>query len=467
MSRKYDLVVIGAGPAGMSAAIEACAAGLKTIVIDENGEPGGQIYRSIVTNSDGESEVSALLGKEYSAGAALAKEFLESDCEYRSGLCVWRVDADGTVACSDGSEASILQGRHVLVVTGAIERPVPVPGWTLPGVMTAGAAQVLIKSSGVIPSGPVVLAGSGPLLLLVADQLISAGAHVSTVVETTTKGDYLRASAKIPRALRCMEYLAKGLRMRRNIKKAGGRIVSEARNLSVIGEKNVRAIGFSVGGRSEEVEAQTVLIHQGVVPNVQVSRQLGCRHSWNETQRYWQPETTDWGRSSIESVYIAGDSAGIIGARASEAAGCIAALDIAHQQNRITRAERDQRARTWNRKRNHHLAIRPFLDSLFMPPSEILDPPDDATIVCRCEEVTAGNIREAVSLGCLGPNQLKAYTRCGMGPCQGRMCGLVVGEVISSASKLTVPEVGYYRIRPPIKPVSLVELAAAAADCGE
>lgn len=458
--KEYDLVIVGAGPAGMAAAVEADTLGLSVAVVDEAPGPGGQIYRAIETVSKDRRDLLSLLGAEYEAGARLAHAFRKTGCDYRVQTTVWRVDSDGRLACSDGVVASTLKGTHVLVAAGAFERSCAIPGWTLPGVMTAGAAQVLLKGDGCIPDGPIAIAGSGPLLLLVSSQLIAAGADVKVVLETTKASDYLRALPHVPRALRAAEYLIKGLKLRRAIRRADVPLVSEVHSLNILGDDHVRKLTYRVGSSARELSVQTVLLHEGITPNVQITRELECEHTWMERDRYWRPVTNEWGASSHETIYVAGDCGGIVGARASEAAGHLAALDIAYGQQRIAKAERDKRAARWRRDLARHLAIRPFLNALFPPPAEVLDPPDDATTVCRCEEVTAGEIRAAVALGCCGPNQLKAYTRCGMGPCQGRMCGLNVGEIIAAKLGSTMPEVGYYRIRPPIKPVTLNELAA-------
>ena len=146
-------------------------------------------------------------------------------------------------------------------------------------------------------------------------------------------------------------------------------------------------------------------------------------------------------------------------AAVAAAAGQLAGLDAAHRLGKIDELDRDVKAGPLLRERNRIAGVRPLLDHLFQPTEDILRPADE-TLVCRCEEVTAGDIRECVAEGATGPNQLKAYTRCGMGPCQGRMCGLTVAEVIADARDKPVEEIGYYRLRPPIKPVTLGELAA-------
>jgi bacterioferritin-associated ferredoxin len=248
--------------------------------------------------------------------------------------------------------------------------------------------------------------------------------------------------------------------LRAQIKRARVPIHSGARDLAAHGTDRVEGLSFRCGGAARDVAADTVLLHNGVVPNVQITRQLDCTHQWDPLQRYWRPVVDEWGRTSVARVSVAGDGAGIFGAPAAETAGRLTVLNVAVLLGAIPVERRDSLAAPLRQERAHHLAVRPMLDHLFRPHREILAPPDDATLVCRCEEITAGAIRESVALGCLGPNQLKAFTRCGMGPCQGRMCGLTTAEVIAEARGVSPAEVGYFRIRPPIKPLTLGELAA-------
>lgn len=460
MTEEYDLVVIGAGPAGMAGAVTASECGLSVLVLDEQPEPGGQIYRAVARNAAHEGERIDLLGPDYAKGAPLARAFAECDAVRQPNAEVWRVDPDGHVTFTVGGQARQARGRRLLLATGAMERPVPIPGWTLPGVMGAGGAQVLLKSAGLVPEGRVVLAGSGPLLLLVAQQFIDAGASVAAVLETVRFADYLAAAAHFLGALRAPEYLRKGMAMRKRIKAAGVPVESAASGLAAEGTEALARVRYRKDGRDRTIDADILLLHEGVVPNVQITRQLDCAHRWVEPQRYWAPETDDWGNSSVEGVLVAGDGGGIAGADAAEAAGRLVALEAAHQLEKLTEGERDAYAGPWRRALRRHRAVRPLLDTLYRPKGERLVPEDNATVVCRCEEVTAGMIREGVALGATGPNQLKSYMRCGMGPCQGRMCGLAVSEIIASARGVPVTDIGYYRIRPPIKPVTLGELAA-------
>ena len=205
--------------------------------------------------------------------------------------------------------------------------------------------------------------------------------------------------------------------------------------------------------------ATFLLLHHGVVPNTQMSRLLRVEHVWDAHQLAWHPQVDDWGQTSLPGFRIAGDGASIAGALAAQAGGTIAALGAAHALDRLTDGERDARALPARRALAQQLRIRPFLDALYRPPQWI-DTPSDDTIVCRCEEVTAGQVREMARLGRQGPNQTKFFSRCGMGPCQGRMCGLVVTQILAAELHQPPQQIGAYRIRSPLRPIPLASLAA-------
>jgi NADPH-dependent 2,4-dienoyl-CoA reductase/sulfur reductase-like enzyme len=312
-----------------------------------------------------------------------------------------------------------------------------------------------------VPEQPVVLAGSGPLLLLLAWQYLQAGARIAALLDTTPRANYLGALRYLPPALGACGTLVKGLGLLNDIRRAGVTVVRGVEAIRALGEHRLEAIEYRRGGRKAIIDSELLMLHQGVVPNVQISRALGCQHLWDDQQLCWRPRIDRWGFTDIDGIAIAGDGAGIGGAMVAECQGRLTALEAARRQDRLSVAERDHAASLDLRTQHSHRRIRPFLDALYRPADAFRRPPDE-TIVCRCEEVTAGQIREMVVLGCTGPNQTKSFTRCGMGPCQGRMCGLTVSELIADARGVATSEVGYYRIRPPIKPITLGELAASA-----
>lgn len=453
-----DLIVVGAGPAGLAAATVAAEAGLAVTLLDEQATPGGQIYRSV-----GRSDAArlAVLGPDYAAGRALLDGLAAPKLDHRAGATVWEVTRDRRVFFSQDGSGQALQARQVILCTGALERPMPFPGWTLPGVMTAGAAQILLKASGLLPATPPVLAGSGPLLYLLAVQLLRAEHPVAALVETTPTGNRRAALKHLPAALRAPGILRKGLALLAELRRHGVPHIKQAQALRAEGREHLESLTFTVAGVQQTFPCRALLIHNGVVPNLQMTRSLGLEHDWDGLQRCWRPRLDDWGGTTLDGIAVAGDGAGIAGAEAAVSAGRLAGLQAAACLGAITETERDRRAAPERRRLAGHRRPRPFLDALYAPARAFLVP-DDETLVCRCEEVTAGAIRDYVKLGCLGPNQTKAFGRPGMGPCQGRFCGLTVSEVIADARGLPVETVGSYRVRTPIKPVTLGELAAAA-----
>ncbi len=452
---RRDLVVIGAGPAGMAAAAKAADLGLSVTVLDEQPRPGGQIYRDVDRSAPVRG---GILGKDYAYGASLTAGLCHAAIDHVSGAVVWAIE-DGfrIFYTKDGRGAQITADR-VLLATGALERPMPLPGWTLPGVMTAGAGQILLKQSGMVAKDA-VLVGSGALLYLIAAQMVRAGTPPAALVETQTRADLIGALRHLGGALRGWRYLLKGTGLLAEIIRARVPRYTGATGIAIEGENRAQAVTFTKGGRPQRIQCQTVFLHHGVVPDTQAARSLGVTHSWNAGQRCFVPTADEWGQCDVPGIFVAGDGAGIGGAQAAELAGRLAVLKLAEDLDRLSVAERDRQARSLRAALNRELAARPFLDAAY-PPFAEASAPADSTVICRCEEVTAGDIRGYARLGCLGPNQAKAFGRAGMGPCQGRYCGLTVTALLAEANRQTPDATGYYRIRPPLKPVTLGELAA-------
>jgi len=462
MIRSSEVAIIGSGPAGLSAAKYLTDNGVSTCIIDEQPEAGGQIYRSL-----GRAELSLvkIMGEDYAAGRSLF-DVLESDkLNIVNEASVWDVTDQRRIYYSQRGRAATLDANCIILATGAMERPMPFPGWHLPGVMTAGAGQILLKTASMLPAQPLVLAGAGPLLLLLANQYLRAGHHIDAIIETAASGHRLKALKHVVGALAKPDYLRKGLAMIRELKRHGVRYVKAATDLKALGDEAIEAVHYRSGSGSQEIACRTLLVHMGVVPNIQLTRLMGIAHRFDSLQRCWMPEVNDYGATSIDRVYVAGDGAAINGAEAAALSGqlvarqAMEALGAPSAMNRsVSDAETDRL-----KKLNRHRRFRPFIDRLYAPSAEFLNPGDE-TIVCRCEEINAASIREYVKLGCLGPNQTKAFGRCGMGPCQGRFCGLTVSEIIAAERGVSVADVGYYRIRPPLKPVTVAEFASLDPD---
>jgi NADPH-dependent 2,4-dienoyl-CoA reductase/sulfur reductase-like enzyme len=461
-----ELAIVGAGPAGMAAAALAAELGLDTVLIDEQETPGGQIYRGIeraplTEQVRGLKAHDTPLGRDYLAGRPLAAALRGNRLDYRPATMLWHRDTDGTLYLSHEGRTETVVARRLVLATGAVERPVPIPGWTLPGVMTAGAAQILLKTADLVPEGRIVLAGQGPLVMLVAAQLARAGAPPAVLLETTPFANY-RAAMQRWRALwPGRRMLAKGAGLRLALTRAGVPVRRGVSGLAALGRGGLERVRWDGG----ETAADHLLLHEGVIPNVQASLALGLSHEWDEDQWCWRPALDEWGRTSLPGVSVAGDGGGIAGAAAAVLSGRLAVLEAAAALGRIDEEECRRRALPIRAALERERALRPFLDRLYRPPREVLAPAADDVIACRCEEVRVGDIRRAARLGAPGPNQLKAFTRCGMGPCQGRICGPIVTAVMADAQGKPVADIGTWRPRAPWKPITVGALAAL--DIGE
>ena len=415
----------------------AARAGLSTVLFDENPGVGGQIYRAITFSPVKDR---AILGEDYWAGADLAAEAQASGALIVNGATVWSLDPARLVGVSIAGQARLIQAGRVIIATGSLERPFPIPGWTLPGVMSAGGAQT-------------VLAGGGPLLWLLAAQILRAGGKIDAILDTMPRRNWLRAVAHLPDFV-LSPYFAKGLKLLREVR-AKVRVIRTDR-LEAVGDDRLREVVFDVGDEERRMPADLLLLHQGVVPNVNLAMAAGLAHAWNDRQICFEPVLDEWFTSSVPGIAVAGDGAGIAGGTAAVERGRIAAIAAI----RALKPEAPlPDAQVIRQKLQREEMGRPFLDWLNRP-ADAFRQPEGETIVCRCEEVTAKQVRDTADLGCEGPNQMKSFLRCGMGPCQGRLCGLTVTELIAAQRGTTPADVGYYRLRPPVKPITLAELAS-------
>jgi thioredoxin reductase len=454
-----ELAIIGGGPAGLAAATQAAELGLDAILLDEQPAPGGQIYRSIEVVHRTRAADLRILGEDYAEGAPLVAEFRASGAAYEPGSVVWQALEDGRVGVLHNGTARILTTQRIVFATGAMERPVAIPGWTLPGVMGAGAAQTLLKASGMVPDVPVIIIGTGPLIYLIALQFARAGVELAAVLLTAPGIGMSDALKALSGATQASRTLLKGLAWRNELRAMGVPLVQDVSRPVIEGDTHAEAVTYTQGGKRHRVAAGLVLLHNGVIPNTQLSLATRCRHTWDTRQHCWHPETDAWGATSHARVAVAGDGAGILGARAAASLGRLAALDAAVRLNKLDATRRDRLAREARAELARQQSLRSVLDRLFPPAIELLAPPGGDDIACRCEEVTVAEVQDAVAQGCTDANRVKAFTRCGMGPCQGRICGPIVAEVIARALQQTADKPGQFRVRMPVRPLPLAALA--------
>lgn len=458
MSNEHRVVIVGAGPAGVRAAETLVAAGIKPIVLDENYRWGGQIYRQPPANGAFRRSKKALYGFEAHKADALHTTMatLVPHVDYRPDTLAWACEPGRLDTLHAGREISV-PFSHLIIASGATDRVLPVPGWTLPGVYTLGGAQVALKAQGCAIGQRVVLAGTGPLLYLVAYQYVKAGAQVVAVLDTSPLSQQIAAAPKLARQ---PATFAKGLYYVGWLTMRGVRIERDVSLIGMRGERGVSAIEWraSTGNaKTETIACDAVGISFGLKPETQLADLAGCRFRFDAHNRCWLPELDPAGRSSVRGIYLAGDGAGIAGADAAELAGrrtALALLDdlgIAHPRGPGIRE-----AASLERSLQRIAVFREGIEAAFASAVKCAAQwPDDMT-VCRCEEIDAGTLRRCIRGGEANEiNRLKALTRVGMGRCQGRMCGEAALTLLAEETGKPLEAVGRLRSQPPVKPIPL------------
>jgi NADPH-dependent 2,4-dienoyl-CoA reductase/sulfur reductase-like enzyme len=450
-TQQANYTVVGAGPAGMAVATKLAAAGKQVTVIDLASSPGGQIYRHVV-NAKTKPD---LLGPDYHRGKKLVDEFLASTIDYQPNCRVWwleKTDTGYRLGIKSANQVSTLETQKLIIATGAIERPLPFEGWQLPGVMTAGSAQILIKQSALIPASPPVLVGSGPLLYLLAHQLMKADAPPLAVLDCSPSSSFLQPMKYPLRSWFGRKYLFKGVLLMAALKMKGVKLISGVSDISAQGDTEITSVTYRQKNQTKTLACNLLLTHFGVIPEPQTARALNVPFNWHDQQMAFVPDRKEEQFSVDENLWMIGDCAGINGAINAELEGDLLAARLLNNSNQTIAGKVKDRL--------HENAIRPVLEAMFKPPENWLAQQSPETIICRCESVSLQNINEAMANGAQTANHLKTFTRCGMGSCQGRMCGTAVSQILAAHSETTLDQVGYYRIRTPINPITLGDLGA-------
>ncbi|WP_419794975.1 NAD(P)/FAD-dependent oxidoreductase [Pseudomonas palleroniana] len=436
------VVIVGAGPAGISAARTLLEHGIKPCLIDESLRGGGQIYRRQPANF--QRSAKQLYGFEAGKAEAVHRTMdeLAPLLDYRPETLVWNAEGGRLDLLHHGRAESLAYSR-IIVATGATDRILPVPGWTLPGVYSLGAAQIALKFQGCAIGERVAFCGSGPLLYLVAYQYAKAGANVVAVLDSAPFSAQCRA---LPALLGQPLTLVKGLYYRAWLTAHGVPVHQGVTLKQIDGEQRVSAIRWA----EQSLACDAVAFAHALRSETQLADLLGCEFAWNALNRAWLPQRDSAGRSSADAVYLAGDGAGIMGAEAAHMAGERAALALLEDMA-ITI---DQRRAAWLEQQLAGIQrFRQGLETAFPFPQQWAAEAPDALILCRCEEVRVGDVRAVVDEGHWEINRVKAHCRVGMGRCQGRMCGLAAAEIIAEHSGRGIEQVGRLRGQAPIKPL--------------
>jgi NAD(P)H-nitrite reductase large subunit len=363
-----------------------------------------------------------------------------------------------------GDKGERLRFNKLILATGAYDRPVPFPGWTLPGVLTAGGAQTLVKMQRVLPGKRILFAGTGPLQLVVANQILDGGGKIEAILEAGEINNWLKLLKGFSRN---WGLLTDGLQYMRAIRKAGvpllrKHIILEARGDGQVEEAVIAEVDKdwrAVEDTRRVLKVDTICLGYGLVPSVELTRLIGCQHRYAPDLGGWIPARNEDMETSVPGVFAVGDGAGVAGSAMAMFEGRIAGISTAQSLGYISSKEARKRKKPYLSDLKKLGSLRDALDQISYPRPGLFELANDDTIICRCEELTLGDIKSAIEKGTSEMNELKRQTRMGMGRCQGRMCAPAVQEIIARQTQTPAAQIQYLNQRPPIKlvPINVLE----------
>jgi len=455
-----EVLVIGGGPAGLSAAAAAAEAGAEVMLVDERAKLGGQFYKQPAAVAD-----ESALDRQYRDGRRLIARVEAAGVRVLTGAQVWGATGPGQLLALDDAHAYALRPRRLVLATGAYERGVPLPGWTLPGFLTTGAAQTLMRAYGVLPGRRVLISGNGPLNIQVAAEIVRAGGEVVAVCELAR----IHPLGAAPMGLADPTLMLQGARMALELRRARVPLLRGHTVVRAEGDGSVEratiarvdAAGRPAPGSERSFEVDAVCAGFGFVPSNELARTLGVAHRFDERMGQLAAVVDEQGRSSLDGVWVVGDSGGTGGAPLARAVGFLAGRDAVRSlgravadspEERAARRERD-RSRRFQRGLNRLFAAPRLVDQLALPD----------TLVCRCEEVALGAVAASFSDGAAAMGAVKRVTRAGMGRCQGRYCAGVLADLSSRTTGLPANENDWFAPAPPFKPIPVAMAVTGAA----
>ena len=438
----------------MSAAVAAAETGAKVIVVDEYAKPGGQFFKRV---GDTFSVPPERLTREHARGEALRGRLNHPNITVLTRALVWGCFDDAVMVAHEG-HSKALRGKALVIATGAYDRPVAFPGWTLPGVVSAGGAQTLAKGQWVKPGRRMLLAGAGPFLLPVALSLLRADVSIAALVEATRPAEWLPFVGSLwgqwPRFSEAWEYKV-------NLRRAGVPTMYGHKIICAVGKTKVEGAVIAqvdrdwrtIPGSERTIEVDAIATGYGFLANIEVAANIGCELRFDRFARSWFVKCTAEMITNKAGVFVAGEITGIGGSAVALEEGQIAGLSAAEYAGTLAaQAAAEKRRRPiFQRARLNRFASA--LNELFGPRIGLWEYLKDEMTVCRCEEVKAGEIKTCIDSGATTTKSIKDWTRAGMGLCEGRICRGMVGEILSRERAIDLESIPFPSVRPPIKPV--------------
>ena len=446
------VIIVGAGPAGVRCAQMLAQHGVRPLLVDEGQRDGGQIYRRQPDSFS--RKYDKLYGKEAKRALDLHDTFenIRDSIDYLPQTSAWNLVADRLHLAREG-RAFARDFDALVLCTGATDRVMPIKGWERAGTYSLGASQIALKAQACSIGSSVVFLGSGPLLYLVSSQYVEAGANVVAVLDTSAFSKRLRA---LPKLMARFDLMRKGAGLVSSLKRAGVRVETGIEPVEILGTDEAGVSGVlyrDARGAVHELTCDALAIGQHLRPETQLADLAGCRFGFDAQTRQWLAQCDDLGRSSVKGVYLAGDGMRVLGADCAEVAGQLAAAAVLSDLGHAVEAGQIE---VMKRCREQFKRFASGIAEAFPWPAEQVARVSDDTIVCRCEAITAGELRRVVrDEGAGEVNRAKAFSRVGMGRCQGRYCSNAAAEVIAGCANVPVEEVGRQRSQAPVKPLCI------------
>lgn len=444
-----DVLIVGGGAGGLSAAISAANAGASVVVLDERKVAGGQYYKQAANGS--------ILDQKQDDGAQLVAKAKASGAQIISGVELWGA-FDGLLFLGHREGAPVIaKPKTAIISTGAYERPVTVPGWTLPGVMTTGAAQTLWRSYQTLPGKRIAVCGSGPLNVQVALELAKGGAEIVYLAERAPAAIRKPVTA-LSMALADPALTLQGLRMLAGLRGHGIQVHNQSELIEIEQSGDALAATFqSASGGNQTVNVDALCMNAGFEPQNEILRLLGASMAYDPAMGHLRCAKSERMETDVPGLYAIGDCTGLGGAPAARIEGEIAGACAAAETGNCDASDLSSK----QRKLGKHRAFQNKLWKLYDIAPRDTKPLPDNTTICRCEELTLGDIREGLSTTPGHVGTLKRATRVGMGRCQGRYCGPIAARMVSDATGKSIEDLSFFAPRVPIKPVAISAILAA------
>jgi pyruvate/2-oxoglutarate dehydrogenase complex dihydrolipoamide dehydrogenase (E3) component len=457
-TRSADVLVIGGGAGGLSAALAARSCGLDVLLLDERQTAGGQYYKQ-----PSEALKVEPLDRQQRDGSVLRQRCEAAGVRIIDGAETFAALDASSVMATHAGRTAVYRARAMVIATGAYERAVPIPGWTLPGVMTTGALQTLWRSHRALPGRRILIAGNGPLNLQVACEVMAAGTDVVAVAEAADMLGPARLGAALRMAMQDPALTTTGIALMARAWRGGAKLLfgQVARAISAVEGGLQVELGNAKGGHGERFVVDAVALGYGFQPSNELLRALGARHDFDPGIRALRTVRTRECETTVPNLFAVGDACGLGGAPAALEEGQIAGLAIAERLGASPPA--GVSADAAHRRLQRHRRFQAALWHLYDAPSPGLSLADDATLICRCEQISKGTLIAAMADGEPSIGAVKRRTRAGMGRCQGRYCGPLIAAHLADATGRPLHEHALFAPRAPVKPVTISDLVGGSS----